>query len=124
MSREIKFRCWDSMRGLMIPHINTCGGLALFFEEMREINDGHGRMNLMQYTGLKDKNGKEIYEGDVLIPRSVNAVVNNKPEYATSVIFEDASFRISTGMKQSIYEDYACLFEVIGNIHENPGLVE
>ena len=77
---------------------------------------------LIQFTGLKDKNGKEIYEGDILMPRLVNNVVNDKSP--TYVIFNDGAFCIGTGMKQSLYQRYAQMYEIIGNIHEHPELLE
>ena len=57
MSREIKFRAWDGKRMTTsgIQFITSTGVL-----EFKPIG------KLMQYTGLKDKNGKEIYEGDII----------------------------------------------------------
>lgn len=117
--REIKFRAWDKTEKKMIFHENTCGGLRDFFDKMHLINDGYGRMNLMQHTGLLDKNGKEIYEGDIV--KWLNQMQSKedyaKNPYKQKVVKwgkESCSFNIST-----IDNDY----EVIGNIYENPELV-
>lgn len=65
-----------------------------------------------QYTGLKDKNGKRIFEGDVLSLRT------GRPHV---VKFEEGSFVLTD---TAISIRYACKFEIIGNIHDNPELLE
>ena len=71
-----------------------------------------------QYTGLKDKNGKEIFEGDVVEAIRYDGLV------VTGVVgFRDCSFVISTGY-QTIYTWMDYQIEIIGNIHENPELLE
>lgn len=79
-----------------------------------------------QYTGLKDKNGKEIYEGDVvayIYMMSDDVDATAKIEWCT----EDASF-VLVNDKQYIYEDFdsdSCQnCEVIGNIHDNSTLLD
>ena len=65
-----------------------------------------------QYIGLKDKNGKRIFEGDIISLRT------GRPQV---VRFEDGSFIIG---KSAIPVKLANRFEVIGNIHDNPELLE
>lgn len=69
MGREIKFRAWDKVsKKMLVPgDINlpdiTCNGCPVEPHTRKNLSL---EMELMQYTGLKDKNGKEIYEGDIL----------------------------------------------------------
>ena len=65
-----------------------------------------------EYTGLKDKNGKRIFEGDILSLRT------GRPHV---VRFEDGAFVLEN---TAIPVRFANKFEVIGNIHDNPGLLD
>ena len=62
--REIKFRAWDNKQNKM-----RNDGFSIYYDGSIQFADSIESKDfiLMQYTGLKDKNGKEIYEGDILI---------------------------------------------------------
>lgn len=115
--REIKFRAWDKLRKCFEerPFVISKEGKT-FYEYIGggQIEDYH--LVLMQFTGLKDKNGKEIYSGDILKARyfngdlKVSAVEYNEKECA---------FTLSNGAFFGRFEN-----EVIGNIYENPDLLK
>lgn len=106
MSREIKFRAWDVDAELMVDFDDLvhCHTLELF-------NDT--TLIVMQYTGLKDKNGKEICEGDILNWNSLILPINVDTTH---------SLRFMAG-KDWLCAGYAYYGEIIGNIHENPELL-
>lgn len=113
--REIKFRVWDKLNKEMI-NIESIN-----FQERRVYKNDVSYRNfndtgLMQYTGLKDMKGKEIYEGDILFETF-------REEYF-KVVFENGSFRAEVDEYSLDLEDYANICEVAGNIYENPELME
>ena len=151
--REIKFRIWDGNIGKMYsfqrqffidnngrlffnadPYgIDMSGKLRIY----RHPKENHFR--IMQYTGLKDKNGKEIYEGDVVFVKRYSPgqtrgsflELTLKDKYRAIVEWDKINptfVLIEISNRDHVEYDFVCCdlirLEVIGNIYENPELLE
>lgn len=116
--REVKFRgidisdCWHY--GMLSKkdnrfYISNRAGIVYAYEVRTK--------TVGQYTGLKDINGKEIYEGDILITKDIEG-----KKYQTCVTYENGMFLSG---EEPLYDD-VFLFEaeVVGNIYENPELLD
>ena len=129
MDRVLKFRQWDGKKIEYNPIIiNTISRNTSYEINLNE-NLESNKYSLMQYTGVIDRNGKEIYEGDI-----VNIFLPNKPIITAEVIWQYCA----TVLRMDKYANIAftdaekeCkgreipfqeILEVIGNIHENPDL--
>jgi hypothetical protein len=107
--REIKFRKWDAEEQVMID------GDSLAFEEYAPISHLLTQEGIMQYTGLKDKNGKEIYEGDAIKSEEFPNRIGQKYVIDNLAEFHYLAIDLAMGPND---------IEVIGNIYENPELIE
>lgn len=119
--REIKFRAWFENKLIPASIINNCKHPAftgsINFENMTATASLlPAETPIMQFTGLKDKNGKEIWEGDIL----KSAGGNVKVEW----FFNRYIFRNEKGRKEEILKEFNYFFEVIGNIYENQELIK
>ncbi len=117
MSREIRFRAWDnrSVKGHMMVV------RSLQFNDFLNVNGGDP-LPLMQYTGLRDKNGREIYEGDILrgsYDSAYEVRYMGDRDYPAFDVIPDVGSD-SNGLSYLIAEESV---EVIGNIYENPELL-
>lgn len=121
MAREIKFRAWDQVeKRFYIPVIRYKSKINSELWYGSEIQ-GETSDPIMQYTGLKDKNGKEIYEGDIVKSRSIFGV-NNSTGFVT---YFQNRFLIRNEIEiiQEFSEpEFECV--VVGNIYENYELLE
>ena len=117
--RPIKFREWDKLSRRMLHTVT----LQQLMDEILDVGSTHswhmGALELMQFTGLLDIDGKEIYEGDIV----------SRPGTETNeVIVEVVSFE--EGKFVGVSEKYDTSYlnnnygEIIGNIYENPELLE
>lgn len=121
MMREIKFRAWDINMGEMVD-LNACPQLVLRLSGKVTEGSTCPNIKLLQYTGLKDRNGVEVYEGDII--KATTDVDNMCSGYG-------GTYEI--GVFEVMWDDYGFMpfielpdaeFEVIGNIYENPELGE
>jgi len=99
--REIKFRAWDKEKKVML--FMSDGSFSNHRIWWLETNDCQDRYILMQFTGLKDKNGKEIYEGDKVMASSLYG-------WKTPRIVDEFGLNIRNMSDGNL--------EVIGNIHQ------
>ena len=122
--KDFKFRVWDIERECYLDETELAGitpdGKYILYIEEEEISklEIEGNYTLEQFTGLKDKNGKEIYEGDIV---EYDWYIRNDKSYRVKekVVFDDMGARVCGHNRIRNCSGV----EVIGNIHENADLL-
>ena len=135
--REIKFRSWDKKEKQMTYFtleqlIDSIGFEYVIPENLIRlapipIGDRNNKIR-MQFTGLLDKNGKEIYEGDILEVHRYGL----EEKHRTVVRFESGGFILEDDFGEAVtigwaidsWDDDGHKYSVIGNIHENSELLK
>ncbi|MCT3545108.1 hypothetical protein EFR92_06660 [Lentilactobacillus buchneri] len=117
MSREIKFRAWDKNENRYFIDGKDGYFANLLCCDDWDMDDPSGYV-WEQFTGLKDGNGDDIYENDLVL------LDPDDPPY--QVIFDEGKFELSNDYLRLVYdlseEHMDC--EIIGNVHTNPELLE
>ena len=121
--RTIKFRAWVTTENCFIQHKEVIERAHLQFGD-----DLGGHEDIVeQFTGLHDKNGKEIYEGDVVKSSSgsknIIGVVKYRFQNMPKFVLYDTEGKFLSDILDHM-DDAHCLFEVIGNIYEHSRLLK
>lgn len=137
MTREIKFRAWNKINSN--PRERMIYSATLTFDgKVLMPNGEEWEIPVMQYTGLKDKNGKEIYEGDILQfsnkrewyrtdmfnMRLLGRTEKEKQEFLDRQPYERRIVTIPKDYEWLLSTEIQTEWEVIGNIYENPELLK
>ncbi|WP_436684387.1 YopX family protein [Lactiplantibacillus plantarum] len=123
----IKFRAWNGYRKIMADYVSaiqngdtqgTPSSVNVIVNRKNETWDiKNDDVELLQFTGLKDVNGKDIYEGDIVeVTSQYWGMLGNRYK----VKFEQGAFYVKYGLLSEISPSIS----VIGNVHENPELLK
>ena len=124
--REIKLRAWDLKTKKMhtVENINFCGRKTVTVQYNPVKKICLDSVLLMQYTGAKDKNGIEIYEGDIIRHQSGKYGTDFEIKWSP-ILCGFTAMQIESGYPSpQLNQGTMSYFEVVGNIYENPELVE
>lgn len=143
-TREIKFRTWNGsemiyLKNSGLQYFDFEGSYSLGFtvdaysafwahEHYQKMTDEAGKFPIMEYTGLKDKNGVDIYEGDI-VDKGRGEIFYNELKAKFQVKWHDKVFKRVRGESpnynngEDLFMNSQIAWEVIGNIYQNPELL-
>lgn len=141
MTRVIRFKAWNGYRKIMADYVSaiqngdtqgTPSSVNVIVNRKNETWDiKNDNVELLQFTGLKDVNGKNIYVGDIVNVWSNMSELKMEPK-VNEIVSEDSLGRPGVFLKPvrahfiepCLHDYWSNQFEVIGNVHENPELLE
>jgi uncharacterized phage protein (TIGR01671 family) len=140
--RVFKFRAWDKFNA-QYWNSEEYNNLGDFFKKIQHFIDGGNDLIIEQFTGLIDKNGKEVYEGDIIKWKETRFWNKEQEEkgvamprfFKSAVVYDDAEFLVSSTQEfdtplccffrtEDVHNQFDYKAEVIGNIYENPELLK
>ncbi len=133
--RPIEFRVWDIQQNKFVKNLDDfaidCNGIVLRFYSQDKSSEAYiiegnffgGEENYIaqQFTGLFDKNGKKIFEGDIL------EIIVDEKSYTDTVVHIDGAFGTQARLVFTPFcktPEYMAICVVVGNIFENPDLLQ
>ena len=129
MNNRFKFRVWDKIKKRYYNGTNLnlndyeevySDPAGIFFTGLHFLQKDENQYIIQQYTGLNDKNGKEVYEGDIVKFKDLYASTNGQ-ELIGAIIFNKAAFWAQVKGNYFYFDTEP---EVIGNIFENPEILK
>jgi len=128
MKRKIKFRAWNKTNKWMDNEFSIHADGCIYQDARRRwdisdiaVESAYDDLEIMQFTGLLDKSGKEIYERDIV--KGYGYEVRNGHQIRPERIFAINDFIKDTYRLLCITEGTGETVEIIGNIYENPELL-
>lgn len=124
MSRVLKFRAYDSATGKVSEPFDVKESWGDYLIDFDDYSTDGALDSIIweQFTGLLDRNGKEVYEGDIV---KYKLYADSRLDYIDEVFYSTISGAFMVGDEDNI-RTLDCLInvEVIGNVHETPELLE
>jgi len=129
MTLEIKFRAWDEVDGTFIPCHSDLFAEIIERDGFRwptmQRNPGYPQIHVMQYTGLNDKDGRDIYDGDIVRYKLGGEWVVGDVRYDVyAARYVKRAEKIGELWDYKDLSSYIGSTSVIGNVYENPELLK